>query len=371
MNDFVIIGGGIIGMLTARELAKHGSTTLIERGRTGREASWAGGGILSPLYPWRYSDPINRLAAWSQAHYPQLAEELLQHTGVDPEYRHSGLLMLDPGPEPDNGAAAMHRWAKDYAVPLETLRGDALHAREPGLRGDIGQGWWLPGIGQLRNPRLVRAARAAVDQAGVKVIEDREVTGIDSHGGRVTGVRTDQGTLPVGRVVVAAGSWSNRLLAPLGIDVPVTPVKGQMLVIKTPPETVKTIVLDHGRYLIPRRDGRVVIGSTLEQSGYDKGTSDDARDELHACAVKLMPQLADYPVEHQWAGLRPSSPGGIPYVGPHPAVDGLYINTGHFRNGVVLGLASSRLLADLMLAREPILDPAPYALDSRRPEQVF
>jgi glycine oxidase len=369
MSDFVIIGGGVIGMLTALELVPHGRVTLIERGQTGREASWAGGGILSPLYPWRYADPINRLAGWSHRHYPKMAEQLQQASGIDPEYRHCGLLVLDDGEgvKPE----AIGAWADRFDMRIEALDGPALHRREAALSPAIEQAWWLPDIGQMRNPRLVKSLRGAIDQAGVEVIEEHEVTGIDTHGGRVTAVQTATGPIPAAQVIVAAGSWSSRLLEPLGVQVAVTPVKGQMILFKAIPGLVDAMILDHGRYLIPRRDGRIVTGSTLEQVGFDKTTDDDAREQLHASALRLVPALADYPIEHQWAGLRPSSPGGIPFIGPHPDIDGLYVNSGHFRNGVILGLASCRLLADLILGREPILDPAPYALQADRPNFLF
>jgi glycine oxidase len=369
MRDFVIIGGGVIGMLTALELAPHGSVTLIERGHTGREASWAGGGILSPLYPWRYADPINRLAGWSHRHYPQMAEQLHQASGIDPEYRHCGLLVLDDGEGVEPGA--IRAWADRFDMRIEGLDGPTLRQQEAALSPDIEQGWWLPDIGQMRNPRLVKSLRGAIDQAGVEVIEDREVTGIDISGRQVNAIRTATGPIPADQVIVAAGSWSSQLLEPLGIRVAVTPVKGQMILFKAKPDLVGAMILDHGRYIIPRRDGRIVTGSTLEQVGFDKTTDDDAREQLHTSALRLVPALADYPIEHQWAGLRPSSPGGIPFIGPHPDIDGLYVNSGHFRNGVILGLASCRLLADLILGRDPILDPAPYALLADRPDSLF
>jgi glycine oxidase len=246
-----------------------------------------------------------------------------------------------------------------------------LRQQEAALSPDIEQGWWLPDIGQMRNPRLVKSLRGAIDQAGVEVIEDREVTGIDISGRQVNAIRTATGPIPADQVIVAAGSWSSQLLEPLGIRVAVTPVKGQMILFKAKPDLVGAMILDHGRYIIPRRDGRIVTGSTLEQVGFDKTTDDDARAQLHTSALRLVPALADYPIEHQWAGLRPSSPGGIPFIGPHPDIDGLYVNSGHFRNGVILGLASCRLLADLILGRDPILDPAPYALLADRPNSLF
>lgn len=366
MPDFVIVGGGIIGMLTARELRKAGSVTLIERGHTGREASWAGGGILSPLYPWRYRDAVNRLAIWGHHHYPQAAEQLHQESGIDPEYRHCGLLLLDID---DQAAAAA--WAQRYQMDMHALQGTELRQTEPALHPRMEQGWWLPDIGQMRNPRLVKAARGSIIAAGVNLIEDREVTGLLDDGERISGVTTQAGNISAGQVIIAGGSWTAQLLSDLQPTLPITPVKGQMILFKAPPGLVGPMILQHDHYLIPRRDGRVVAGSTLEQAGYDKTPTKAAQQQLSAAASALVPELANYPIEHHWAGLRPSSPGGIPFIGPHPQRRGLYINSGHFRNGIITGLASARLLADQILDREPILDPAPYALDAARPTGLY
>jgi glycine oxidase len=256
-------------------------------------------------------------------------------------------------------------------MDMQALQGAELRAVEPSLNPSIEQGWWLPDIGQMRNPRLVKAARASIAAAGVTIIEDREVTGLLDDGERITGVTSGAGDISAGQVIIAGGSWTAGLLGGLQPTLPITPVKGQMILYKAPPGLVGPMVLHHHHYLIPRRDGRVVAGSTLEQAGYDKTPTAAARDKLHATATALVPELANYPIEHHWAGLRPSSPGGIPYIGPHPQRQGLYVNSGHFRNGIIIGLASARLLADQILAREPILDPAPYALDAERPSGLY
>lgn len=358
MNDVVIIGGGVIGLLTAAELVAAGRrVTLLERGETGRESSWAGGGILSPLYPWRYPDPVTELARWSQAHYPLLAADVTTATGIDPEWTQNGLLLMAG----DDTAQAL-AWADRFGYRLETVVADRLPDYEPVLASQTRPGLWMPDVAQIRNPRLVKALRLKLAAQGVVFRERCEVTAITAQDDRVSGVQTPAGRIVAERVVVTAGAWSGHLLAALGTEVPIEPVKGQMLLIRARPGLLSRIVLDDGHYLIPRRDGRVLVGSTMERSGYDKGTTEAARQELLAAAFELVPALRDYPLERQWAGLRPGSPDGIPYIGEYPAVKGLYLNSGHFRNGVVMAPASARLLADLLLGRPPILDPAPYSL---------
>ena len=359
MTDCIVVGGGLIGMLTARELAGAGaSVSLLERGEAGRESSWAGGGILSPLYPWRYADPVTALARWSQARYEALARALAEESGIDPEWTPSGMLVLDT----DEREAAF-RWATYWQASLEDLDAAGVHGCEPVLRAGIDGGLWLPRVAQVRNPRVVKALKAALLGQGVSIREHTDVRGFVIREGRVTGVDTDAGRLEAGSVVLAGGAWSGQLLGRPPLKLEVAPVRGQMILFRGPPGLVRRIVLHRERYLIPRRDGRVLAGSTLEHVGFDKSTTDQALAELRAVAVELVPALADCEVEAHWAGLRPGSPAGVPYIGEHPGIRGLFVNTGHFRNGVVLGPASAHLVADLLLGRPPVLDPTPYRLD--------
>lgn len=359
MTDCIIIGGGLIGMMTARALHREGMDVLIlERGELARESTWAGGGILSPLYPWRYSDAINRLAGYSHQHYPAFAESLQQESGVDPEYRRSGLLILDPREQ-----AAGMEWGQKWHIPVESRNRDDLRQLEPGLAFPAGKSLYFPTIGQLRNPRLGKALAAAMNNLGIRYRTHTEVSGYLQHQCRITGVRTTGGdTIHADRVVVAGGAWSASLF-PQGVQAPhVEPVKGQMMIYRAEPHLLKAIVLHEGRYLIPRKDGRILIGSTLEYTGFDKTTTEEACQSLHRAAIQILPALENYAIEYHWAGLRPGTEKGIPYIGEHPEINGLYLNTGHFRNGVILGLASVELLKNVLMCQEPIVDPDPYSL---------
>lgn len=361
MNNIVVVGGGLLGMLTAYELADAGcQVTLLERGRIGQESSWAGGGILSPLYPWRYLEPVTRLSRWSQERYLDFCEQLADESGVDPEWTRSGMLMV--GIAPDERDEAIF-WAARHDYNLETLDGVALRHCEPQLGGEPHHALWMEAVAQVRNPRLLQALRAVLERRGVVLREGTEVDGFTTECGLVVGVELVGGeSLEADRVVVTAGSWSGRLLESTGLHLPIEPVLGQMLLFRAEPGMLQRIILQEGRYVIPRRDGRVLVGSTLEHVGFDKHTTEAALDDLRAAAWRLVPALHHCDIERHWAGLRPGSPEGVPFIGEHPEISGLFLNAGHFRNGVVVGLASARLLADLLLAREPILDPAPYAL---------
>lgn len=366
MSDCLIVGAGLIGMLCARELHRVGlNVSVIERGEPARESTWAGGGILSPLYPWRYPDPVNVLARRSQEVYPALCEELYQASGVDPEYLRSGLLVLDTDEAPQ-----AHAWAARFGAELEQIDIEAARRQEPALGLAVNDALWMPAIGQVRNPRLGRALRLALENAGVAFRTGCEVRGFLIQGDRVTGVETDAGPVHAERVLVTGGAWSGALLEPTGLALPVQPVRGQMILFRGNPGLVRRINLYHGHYVIPRRDGRVLAGSTLEYVGFEKQTTHEALEELHAAALELIPALAELSIEHHWAGLRPGSPQGVPFIGPHPRVEGLYVNAGHFRNGVILGPASARLLADLLLGRPCGLDSSLYLPENAKEKVV-
>lgn len=359
LSDILIVGGGIIGMLTARELSLAGmKVTIVEQGKTGRESSWAGGGIISPLYPWRYSAAVNALAQWSQANYPDLIEEINSETGLDAELIQNGLLLLDDETEPASV------WAEKWDSNLHLIDSKEVSELEPELSSSLitdTKAIWMPDVRQVRNPRLVKVLKKYLLKQGVKFVEQTQVTGFIENANKVGGVTTSDGDILAGKVLLAGGAWSSNLLKNKGIAV--EPVKGQMILFKTAPNTIKRITLSKDRYVIPRRDGRVLLGSTLEHTGFDKSITKEAKEELKKEAIRIIPFLENAEIEHHWAGLRPGSTNGIPYISPVPNMDGLYLSAGHYRNGVVLGPASARLAADIILKRQPILDVSPYQLD--------
>lgn len=363
MHQVVVIGGGVMGCMTALELLQRGvHVTLIERRQTGREASWAGGGIVTPLYPWRYSQPVSELAEWSQAHYPALCRDLLHHTGIDPQFSECGLLWLDHA-EQDQAL----RWAREQNKPITAMDAEFLYRQVPVLAPGFVGGMWQPGLANVRNPRLMAALKARLMQFdGFSLLENSSVTDLKIVAGRVQGVVHAGGTLDADAVVLAAGAWSGDWLARLGVELQVTPVKGQMLLYKAEPGWLQSIILHGGRYAIPRRDGHILIGSTLEHAGYDTRTTQAALESLRASAHTLLPALEYLQPVGQWAGLRPGSAEGVPFIGAIPQVAGLWVNAGHFRNGLVLAPASCRLLADLMTDTQPTLLAAPYRIEGRQ-----
>jgi glycine oxidase len=227
-------------------------------------------------------------------------------------------------------------------------------------QGGGSSGVWLPGVAQARNPRLVAALRAAVVKLGGKIHPQCGATAVRANSGRVTAIETACGEFAADRLVLATGAWAGLGLSGLAGVPQARPVRGQMLLFKLEPGTLDTILYRRGLYLIPRRDGHILVGSTLEDVGFDKSTTEETRRSLQADAASLLPQLAEMqPLQH-WAGLRPGSPDNIPVIDRHPDFDNVYVNTGHFRYGVTMAPASSVLLADLIEGCTPALDPAPY-----------
>jgi len=359
MTEFLVIGGGISGLLTAYYLHQAGkSVVLLERGLVGHESSWAGGGIISPLYPWRYPLAVTQLVQWSEQQFPQLVADLKEHTQLDAELIQSGMLILD---EPDIAAALA--WGKQTNTLVEKIDNKLINRLEPALSAAPQDALWMPEVCQVRNPRLVKALRDYLLKNGISIHENTEVSAVISDHDRITGVKTEIAEFKSNYVAITCGAWSSALW-PMTEEktLPVKPIRGQMLMINTTPGLIKRIVLTHEHYVIPRRDGRVLVGSTLEDVGFDKTTTKFAHDLLLDFAHALMPALQDFKVEHHWAGLRPGTPDNIPRIREHPHLKGLFINAGHFRNGVVTAPASAKLLVNLMLKEEPILDASPYSV---------
>lgn len=361
--DITIIGGGAVGLFTARACVRAGaSVTVLEKGQLGQESSWAGGGILLPLYPWRQAEAISQLVLFSHRLYPELVAELLADTGIDPEWTQCGLLMTK---NPDYAAASA--WCERYQVPYQAADADLFTM----LNTQIEQPLWLPSIAQTRNPRLIKALIQDLRHSGVNLIEQCELTACQYNNVRVKSIDTTQGKFSVNQLVITAGAWTGELFTRLFADVSsmahpaIAPVKGQMLLFAAEVTTLKYMVLAGDHYLIPRRDGHILAGSTVEQQGFDKSITTEAKQQLQQFALDLLPTLARYPLVKQWAGLRPATANGVPYIDKHPKLDNLFINAGHFRNGLVMAPASAQLLLDRLLNRPAVLTIEPYRLLNR------
>lgn len=358
-TDITLIGGGIMGLLTAREFYNAGATvTVIDKGLLGNESSWAGGGILLPLYPWRQKQAITQLVKQSLGLYPTLASQLSEETGIDPEWNPCGLLITQ---NPDITAAM--DWCNHNKIAFEKAEN-----RLGGLGATPVHPLWLPHIAQIRNPRLIKSLKQDLLQKGVRLVENCQLSAINLDNNRVNYIDTNLGTLPIGELIITAGAWTSGLMAQFFPTIrdnrpQISPVKGQMLLFAAKPDTLGMIVLDGDHYLIPRLDGNILAGSTVEVDTFDKSPTPEAKNQISNFALNLLPALKDYPLVKHWAGLRPGTQNGVPYIDKHPEISNLSINAGHFRNGLAMAPASAQLMVDLILGRPTSVDPGPYRLD--------
>jgi glycine oxidase len=331
--DFLIVGGGAVGLTSAMVLLQGGyRVTLVERGQVGQEASWAGGGILSPLCPWNYPESVTRLAHRSMAMFEEAAASLYRDTGIDTEYRRSGMLVLPPF-DPDQAK----QWCEQHRVAAQPV--EVCEYLPTGNQ----QGLLLPEVAQVRNPRLIAALRKQVGMLGGVILEQQEAHGFSGGAGRITALHTTRGVLAAGNYIVAAGAWSKQLLGGYALRLDIRPIRGQILLFKFDVPPFRNILLKEDLYLIPRHDGHVLVGSTLEDVGFDKSTTVAARENLTRRVCEILPSWKSVrPIKH-WAGFRPGSPGNVPTIGRHPEIGNLYMNSGHYRYGVTMSLASAEL----------------------------
>ncbi len=356
--DFIIVGAGIIGLSSAYELRREGyHVLLVERGKAGMESTWASGGILSPLYPWHEKEAVNQLSQWGQKLYPEWVREWTAISGIESEWYKSGMMILDHEEE-----ISALIWAGKYKVPIEILHTESVMQMEPGLSPVFVSIVYLPQAAQIRSPRLIRAIRESFHKQGGHLLEDTKVDSLEVEKDRVKGVRTERGKFQSECVILTAGAWSAELLKSIGVVLPIEPVRGQMILFDAEKDLLSRMVMYKKRYLIPRRDGKILAGSTLEYAGFDCSTTEQTREDLLRSSVELVSDLEKYAVVAHWAGIRPGIPDGIPRIGAVPSIEGLYINTGHFRNGIQMAPSSARLLVDLIHNRESMLDPSPYQL---------
>lgn len=359
VSDCIVVGGGVAGAMTARVLSRRGlNVFLFDAGSIHPPASWAAGGILSPLCPWRCESGVYQLAQAGQRMYESLARELSEETGVNIEWVRSGLVSLG-----GEDAALAEHWSRVYQEPIEKVSAQDLVKLEPELSADCGAGIRLPSVAQLRPPRLLAALRHTY--GSMRFMQDEEIANLRIVNNRVCGVQTTTGDeYGADRVVIAAGSWSAGLLRGAGLVEPrIRPVKGQMILYEASSVQLKHIVVVGSHYLIPRLDGRILVGSTVEECGFDLTATDAARTNLHDFACSVVPALAPASISHQWAGLRPAAEREAPMIGRHPDIEGLFLNVGHYRNGVVQAPAAAELLAALMMDENPDLDPVPFAVE--------
>jgi len=341
--DALIIGGGIIGMLTARNLQSAGlSVAIIDKNKLGGAATWAAGGILSSLNPWQQNPAVQALIDEGRNNFATLADELNQETKIDPEFIQSGMLVLD---KQEKQQALT--WAKKNNEVIEVLSAKNLRKHEANISDDFDEALYLPNIAQIRPPRLIAALRQSLLQRKVTLYENYPVKDFLIEENNIKGVITKNETFYAKKIIVCSGAWTKELLSEQA-DIDIEPVRGQMLLYKLPKKIISHIILKENSYLIPRHDEHLLCGSTVEHVGFNSEVTTNARQELQAFAHQLLPLLTKHEPIKQWSAIRPGTHRNKPYICKHPIIKGLYINSGHYRYGILMSIASARIVAELV-----------------------
>lgn len=361
-TDVLIVGAGVIGLSLAWELARRGiRAAILERGDVGREASWAGAGMIparisedsgSAHSGGDTSEPLQELLVLSRELHPRWSEELRELTGIDNEYRRCGAWYL--------AASAAETAALRMQYDAWTAAGTAAtwHERAdlpPLLSPAWHAGYFAPAEAQIRNPRHLRALLAAVAAQGVRLETHTEPRAIVRRGERTIEIQTAAGRWSAAQVCLCAGAWSAGLGKLCAVELPVQPIRGQMLLLATPLEI--PAIINHGpRYIVPRRDGLVLVGSTEEDTGFVKTNTAEGLAQLRTFAVQTIPDLADATERQAWSGLRPASTR--PWLSRLPGWDNAWVAAGHYRHGLALSPGTAAVMAALLCGEQP-----PLAMD--------
>ena len=347
--EIVIVGGGVIGLAVARALALRGANDvlLIERHNLGKEASHAAAGILAPQAEADDEDDFFKLACSSRNLYPSFAASLLEETGIDVELDTNGTLYLGFNCQDEEEIQRRYEWQKHAGLAVEKLSPQEAILIEPCISGSVCAALRFPNDIQVENRRLLRALIDSCARFGVSILTDTTVLALSLASNRIQGLETSRGFIATRKVVVAGGAWTSQIS---GLpDIPIEPVRGQMLCRYSQPKIARHLIYSPRGYLVPRKDGRVLAGSTTESVGFDKSITSAGMDTISSNASEISPHISMLPIVDSWAGLRPRAPDNLPVLGPYGEIEGLVYATGHYRNGILLAPITGELIAELVL----------------------
>jgi len=348
-SDVVIVGGGIIGLSLAYHLGGDGaSVTVLERGEIGQEASTAGAGILSPQAEMEENSPLTELCLASPNGYKEFVDGLVAKTGIDIEFSQAGLLYVGFCRQDEQELERRYRWQKELRLPIQKLSANEALGLEKNLAPSVSAALFFPEEAHVDNVKLMEALRVACTQVAVRLVTGCLGTAVKSDGQGVSGVESNWGFWPAANVIIAAGSWSGMISTPLAYQVPIRPARGQMVAVRSPAPSLSRPVYSRRGYLVPRKDGRILLGSTVEWAGYNKSVTLEGLQQILSATLEIFPSIKTLPFAGCWAGFRPHCEDGNPVLGA-TEVAGLYFATGHFRNGLLLAPITTSLLSDLII----------------------
>ena len=359
--DVVIIGAGVIGSAIAYTLAgQKQRTILVDKQRPGQEASAAAAGILAVSSDRSQRGPLYQLKKASQELYPALIHDIEQATGIDIEYQTVGVLGLIRNDADEKKYRDLYDVRREQGHPVTWLSAGEVHRVEPALTTDIRAAVHFSGDHHLHNGKLAEAWARAAGKRGVQFRVDTTVNEVRIKNGKAHSLRIGEEWVEAGTVVIAAGAWSRQVGDLFGISIPVKPAKGQMLAVRT---TLLRHVISHDEhYLVPRKNGEVIIGSTVEYVGHTKDVTLEAIQSFIHRSEALVPGISKAPLSRFWAGLRPYSPTRRPILCHAPELDNVVLATGHHRNGIVLAPITATLISELIMTGRPSIDLTPFGL---------
>ena len=365
--DCLIIGGGVIGLSLAYDLAQHGlRVRIVDRQEAGREASWAGAGILPATGPDEAHHPLDQLRVLSYQLHPHWAASLFEATGIDNGYRQCGGIYLARSHGEAAALGGLIGLMREERIAIDRLTPTMLIDLEPALRplaesGYLRAAYRLPTESQLRNPDHLQALLKATRDLGVEFSLGTHIASFEIEQGQVRAALSEKNErLPAQSFCLTAGAWTRQLLEPLELPNGILPVKGQMVMFRCQRPPLQHILNEGPRYVVPRDDGRVLVGSTEEEVGFQKQTTPDTLQELAEFGRQLVDPLHAAVIEKSWAGLRPGSFDGLPYLGQAPNLDNVYVAAGHFRNGLFLSPATAVVMGRLIRGENTQIDLSPF-----------
>ncbi len=360
--DVAVVGGGAIGCSIAYHAAGRGArVVLLEAERLGSGSSGALAGMLSGQAETEKSHPMRDLMIRGREYHKTLAKDLYETTDLDPGYVWDGALRTARDGASEVRLREEHAWNERAGLAFQWLSGDEARELEPALSPAVTAGLYLPEDGQVNPPQLLNALAIGAAIRGAELTEATRVVGFVTDGQRVTGLRTTRGRISTGSVVVACGAFSNVLSEQLGVELPVYPLKGEMIVTNMWPSPIKANVWDSANfYVVPKRDGRVIIGATEEPNVHDRSPTLGGVADLSRAAVNLIPTLSGAAFVSTWGGLRPATRSGLPVLGPAGGWEGFLLATGHFRNGVLLSAITGQIIGALALGEKSPVDISPF-----------
>lgn len=357
--DVAIIGGGIIGCAIAYELSKqHVSVIVIDKSsRVGAEASWAGAGILTSHASTH--EPYPELCRASLAMYPNLASELKNETDIDIEFIRSGTVSVFFNEAEASGLVGLAERRVNRGFTAEVLTAEQSWQLEPDISKSIAGAVLFPEDGHVRNPKMVTALAKGAAKTGAKFILGNAVTTFICEDSRVVGAVVNGETISAGSYVIAAGCWTGQLAAMLECSISIIPAKGQIVLLETMPPIFHHTIDGLGIYIVPRTDGKILLGATVEFVGYDKTPTVEGVKQLIDAAVEIAPKLAESTFVQTWVGLRPYYKNG-PCLGNLPDYDNVILASGHYKNGILLAPITGKLITELILSGNSSISLDPF-----------